>query len=154
MFKNKKNKGFTLIELLVVIAIIGILASIVLVSLNSARAKARDVRRVGDLRQVALALELYYDDVSSAYPVDATPGAGCNAWTTMGAALRTNGFMSSVPVDPQNTGGQIYKYEGSASTYILAVTLESPTHSALSSDYDTDWGGCSCDAAGEYCIKP
>ncbi len=63
----QKNKGFTLIELLVVIAIIGLLASIVLVSLNSARAKARDVRRVADLKQVQTALEMYYD-TNGSYP--------------------------------------------------------------------------------------
>lgn len=59
--KNKKQLGFTLIELLVVIAIVGLLASMVLVALNSARAKARDVRRKSDLRQIVIALELYYD---------------------------------------------------------------------------------------------
>ena len=53
------KKGFTLIELLVVIAIIGILASVVLASLNSARKKSRDARRVADIKQIQLALELY-----------------------------------------------------------------------------------------------
>ena len=61
MFKNGK-RGFTLIELLVVIAIIGILASVVLASLNSARKKGRDARRVADIKQVQLALELYFRD--------------------------------------------------------------------------------------------
>jgi type II secretion system protein G len=57
-----KNKGFTLLELLVVLAVIGVLASIVLVSLQSVRGKARDARRQADLRQMLTALELYYDD--------------------------------------------------------------------------------------------
>ena len=57
MIYIKKQKGFTLIELLVVIAVIGMLASIILVSLGPARARARDARRISDVRQMSLALE-------------------------------------------------------------------------------------------------
>jgi len=58
---KKTNKGFTLIELLVVIAIIGILSSIVLVSLNSARKKGTDSRIVSDVQQTRIALETGYN---------------------------------------------------------------------------------------------
>ena len=51
-----------MIELLVVISIIGVLASVVLTSVNSARIKARDARRIADLNQIKTALEFYYDD--------------------------------------------------------------------------------------------
>jgi len=63
-----KRNGFTLIELLVVIAIIGLLASIVLVSLNSARTKGRDAKRAADINQIATALELY-NSTNGHYPI-------------------------------------------------------------------------------------
>ena len=52
MRKMSVKRGFTLIELLVVIAIIGILSSVVLASLNTARAKGRDARRLSDLKGI------------------------------------------------------------------------------------------------------
>ncbi|MFA7662345.1 MAG: type II secretion system protein [Patescibacteria group bacterium] len=55
---KKFNKGFTLVELLVVIAIIGILATLATVSLNGAREKARDARRISDVKQMATVLEI------------------------------------------------------------------------------------------------
>ncbi len=78
--KRLSTSGFTLIELLVVIAIIGVLASVVLASLNTARRKARDARRIADLHQIQLALNLYYD-ANNAYPSVAnwvSSTAGCN----------------------------------------------------------------------------
>lgn len=60
-----KKKGFTLVELLVVISIIAMLTSLVLVSLRGARTKAKDARRMSDLREVANAMELAYDDASA-----------------------------------------------------------------------------------------
>ena len=86
---TKKHRGFTLIELLVVIAIIGILASIVLVSLSGARSKARDARRQSDIRQISLAMEMYYDDGQAYLSSAAMP-------TVIGT------YMPTVPLDPQD----------------------------------------------------
>lgn len=68
-----KQVGFTLIELMVVIAIIGLLAAIVVVGLYSARAKARDTKRMGDMAQMGSALELYYSTYHG-YPTNTVAG--------------------------------------------------------------------------------
>ena len=65
---TSKRTGFTLLELLVVIAIIGLLASIITVSVNLARIKARDAKRIADFKQIQNALALYYDD-NGKYPI-------------------------------------------------------------------------------------
>lgn len=152
---RKGEKGFTLIELLVVIAIIGVLSTIVLVSLNTARQKARDVRRVSDMRQVALALEMYYDS-NTAYPSDA--GVDNDEWGIMDAALEGGGFVTSVPTDPVGTNAYVYHSNGAgvnnAQEYVLGAILEDTSHSALDSDLDVNTFGCPCAGAGEYCVKP
>ena len=106
----KNSRGFTLIELLVVIAIIGLLASIVLVSLNSVRAKARDAKRRQDMVQIRTALELYFDDYGS-YPLPfgvawggvSTAPCGTNGETS-GANAYIAGlvptYISVLPTDP------------------------------------------------------
>lgn len=98
--KKRSIKGFTLIELLVVIAIIGVLASIVLASLNTARKKSRDTRRVADMNQARLALELYYDS-NRRYPDTSS------AISSTAAGLVPT-YIASWPTDPIGTYPYIY----------------------------------------------
>lgn len=108
--KQKLQEGFTLIELLVVIAIIGLLASVVLVSLNSARAKARDARRKSDLRQLRTALEMYYQN-NDQYPSCQGDWAGESvSYGCMITALKNAGLIDQDPKDPQYPA-QRYRYD-------------------------------------------
>ncbi len=130
------KRGFTLIELLVVIAIIGILSSVVLASLNDARQKSRDAKRISDIKQIQLALELYYD-TNGNYP-------------TALAALVTGGFIAQVPQDPNPIGAYYFAALGSGTSctsYHIGANLESSTHQALNGDSDSA-GGTICTGGG------
>lgn len=86
---NKNNKGFTLIELLVVIAIIGLLSSVVLASLNSARDKAKDAAVKQEVRELAKLFELEYSDNGSY----ANLNANACTWITYGGSSNCNSFF-------------------------------------------------------------
>ncbi len=114
-----QKKGFTLIELLVVVAIIGLLSTLSIVALNTARAKARDARRVSDVKQIQTALELYYNDQGD-YPASTT-------------ALQP-AYMGTVPTAPTPADGSACASENSytytkatAGTYTLTYCLGAAT---------------------------
>lgn len=126
--RYKKEAGFTLIELLVVIAVIGLLATIVSVSVNNARTKARDVKRIADLKNIQLALELYYDQYNQypnvgVYAYVSDSGCGTN-WCVLESAL--SAYMPTLPRDPKS--GYNYYYDAdsgdSNQTYGLMAQME------------------------------
>ena len=163
-FSTTPSRGFTLIELLVVIAIIGILSSVVLASLSSARKKGRDARRLADLKQVQLALELYADANGGKYPTGAT----------MPTASLAPTYISTVPTDPSDQTAYGYAAtttgcDNSATNcvgYFLGATLETTGQTgALLGDIDSSAAmtihgaaaNCSTNAGGAteaiYCIS-
>lgn len=87
------NKGFTLIELLVVIAIIGVLSSIVLVSMGGARADARDTARKADMRQLITAQEMHYGSAES-YCVG--PGSTTGTQEICSTSTPTTSYLDSL----------------------------------------------------------
>ncbi len=131
--------GFTLIELLVVISIIGLLSSIVLTSVNSARAKARDARRRADIKQVQTALEFYYD-TNNAYPSIGTDDVG---YLISGLAGPLAQYLSIIPTDPGN-GWHAYQYVRGPvgnNSYGLWVRYESTGYCRVGVNINAGWWG-------------
>jgi general secretion pathway protein G len=125
--KSKGQYGFTLIELLVVISIIGLLSSVVLASLNSARLKAKDSKKMLELKQLITSLERYYLDTNSLPPnLNAV-----NGWCIIGVSYSGNvcvgelasaGYFASLPVSPDTNPYYYYDY----GTYGLVASRFNP----------------------------
>lgn len=95
---KQEKKAFTLIELLVVIAIIGLLSTLSILALNQARARARDTKRISDVKQIQTALELVYN-ADGDYPTSITTGS----------AIKDKGnnvYLAAVPAPPTPVDGK------------------------------------------------
>ncbi len=144
-FPVKLSSGFTLIELLVVIAIIGMLSSVVLASLSSARVKSRDVRRVADMDQIRNAVELYNND-NGHYPNTGGAWSSFDAPGYMGTAISSpnaanltaalSAYFPSPPTDPKRTAasdsGYLYISDGTNYCILIYLTPENLNNFARS----------------------
>lgn len=129
--KSNKQKGFTLIELLVVLAIIGILASLILANLATARKKSRDSRRKSDITALKSAVELYADDNNYAYPTAASATNAKNLGTPFSNPGPASKYIQVMPTDPLNAATP-YLYLADTSNYAFFAKLEA---GALPNDY-------------------
>lgn len=162
------KRGFTLIELLVVIAIIGLLSTLAVVSLNGARSKARDARRVSDLNATRSALEVYRDD-----HFDKVVALGANWGATIGTNLNVDAtyLPGGAPTEPDSTrtGNSTYVYcvDDNAEFYLLHAVLENtPPGRGLDGDIASyqladcvnadgvlqNFTGVTCDGDVQFCL--
>jgi len=153
------RRAFTLVELLVVISIIGLLSTIAVASMNSARSRGRDARRAADVHQIMTAMQLYYQD-NGTYPNPGTLGCASGAAQFYCLGLGDSGtcfpsgsyhgctaldnamapYIGKIPVDPDraNVGyaGDAYMYNYSAGGWgglngpVLHWGMESVTNSS------------------------
>lgn len=140
-------------ELLIVIAIILLLATVSVIALNDQRAKARDAKRISDIRQVRTALEFYQSDENE-YPItDSQIVLGqkgteklCSKSVGGFVSLETpcsqeSSYMVNVPKDP--LVGEKYLYSGTGKDYEIIFTTEKPSSLGSEGKYRANAEGIS-----------
>jgi prepilin-type N-terminal cleavage/methylation domain-containing protein len=162
------RRAFTLVELLVVIAIIGLLSTVAVVATTSTRSKARDTKRIADIKQIMTAMVLYRENnPAGTYP---DPGAlgcagGSGGWYCLGQATGNNcwvggitgctnlnnalqPYIAKIPDDPENNTS----YYGDAYAYLYSGTDNGIVAPFLhwGMDQQTTSATCMGGAAGQW----
>ena len=155
----KYNLGFTLIELLVVVSIVGVLSTVVMGSLNSARTKARDAARISQIREVRKALDMYYL-TNGVYPInpwlpltygDQIP----HNWASMMQVLNTEGFIKA-SFSKADTSDPLFQFTKTAyaavgSSYWIC-SIQDPKYKT-GDDYPYSFGYVSLNNGQNYKIR-
>ncbi|MFA6459223.1 MAG: type II secretion system protein [Candidatus Paceibacterota bacterium] len=160
--KNTKNskRAFTLIELLVVIAIISLLTGIMITNITASRSKARDGKRISDLGQIQLAINLYYDRCKQ-FPI-ATGGGEVTSDATncTGNSGNLKDYISTIPKPPSSPLTSQTKYDyyvnSNNTDYMLHIQLENSNELVRDGMQSpaSFASGATCDSTVNYCLGP
>ena len=145
MKKIKKQLGFTLFELLVSISIIGIMTALASIAYSGAQKKARDSRRIQDIKLIQTAAEQYYSQNTYSYPTTYTDGA---VWTpTSGTTI-----LENYPSDPKGAAYGIYgcvaAFGCDATGYCVCALMENAANANATSACNFSVG-----AKTHFCAK-
>lgn len=138
--KREMKSGFTLFELLVSISIIGILTALASVAFSGAQKKARDARRMQDMKAVQTAAEQYYSQSANYnYPI-----TNSGSWVSGTGST----IIALLPSDPKSTGWTAYSYTQTTSDYCICASMESSTNG------NSTTAACAFATSGAYfCVK-
>lgn len=162
--KRDQRKAFTVIELLIVVAIMGILTAIVTTNFATSKSKSRDTKRISDIGQIQLALELFFDRCNQ-YPVVSGTLPDINAANGCPIGITLANFISKIPSAPNS--GEIYEYGVNSSSgvpldYVLKTVLEN-NNSVLTDSTKVNYTsggtppinpGVNCSVTRAYCVQP
>lgn len=128
LYNFKLKAAFTLVELLVVIAIIGLLSTLSIVALGHTRSKARDVKRLSDIKQISTGLEMYYGSHGQYPAASGTIGSNiaglCLSDIGISSTCDNLIYLKKIPADPLANHEYQYRQLSSGDDYRLSASLE------------------------------